>query len=138
MKQLIKVKRERNLSWPLIRFRVTLMKINADEILDIIDLAKNLGIDRVDIFPVMAWNSRHLASSYGPLLINELKHLREKILSYAKAKGVSVYIPSPESSQPRICEAPWRSIFISWNGDVHPCCFYLDKVLGNIFEEPPG
>jgi radical SAM protein with 4Fe4S-binding SPASM domain len=32
-----------------------------------------------------------------------------------------------------ICPAPWFTCAIHWNGDVAPCCKWVDKPMGNIF-----
>jgi len=136
IKHLSIIKRSRHLILPLIRFRVTLMKINAGEITDIIRIAKSIGIDRIDIIPVMAWNSKHYNSPYGPLSLQDLTKIQRQVLKMSQNVGVGVRFPLPSSTKSNsVCTVPWRSIFISWNGDVHPCCFYLDKALGNIFEE---
>jgi radical SAM protein with 4Fe4S-binding SPASM domain len=32
-----------------------------------------------------------------------------------------------------VCSSPWFTCTIHWNGDVVPCCKWLDKPMGNVF-----
>ena len=67
------------------------------------------GIDRLKVKRYIAWNGSEAR-------INSLA-----LASVARRKSV-------------VCDKPWTSVTILWNGDVVPCCFDSngDYVLGNI------
>jgi radical SAM protein with 4Fe4S-binding SPASM domain len=52
-----------------------------------------------------------------------------------------VHLPSQryetlQMMQRRVCFQPWKTLYVKPNGDVRPCCFSGDTVLGNLFEQP--
>ena len=102
------------------------MKHNEHEIPEIINLAKDLGVDQLDLKPVS---------------------LFENILDIDKEEAYNKYIPKnkkysrystdkKEVNKLIICPA-LRSVLILYNGDVVLCCYDYDGIhkIGNIFEQ---
>jgi len=42
----------------------------------------------------------------------------------------------PIPGQTRDCLDPWFQPFIKENGDVHPCCWFYEPALGNVYQTP--
>lgn len=48
---------------------------------------------------------------------------------------LDLYLNKKNKKETSLCLAPWTGCFISWEGDVHPCCSHLGEPMGNIFKQ---
>jgi MoaA/NifB/PqqE/SkfB family radical SAM enzyme len=118
---------------PFLMLSCTVSKSNLNEVEDIVRLARETGIYNVGVHSVIAFNERHFVGPFGPPSSEELSKVLSKAEALARRLGVKLFTHYPLASSQ--CEAPWTQMFIAWDGTVYPCCLYLSKPLGNIFEE---
>lgn len=116
---------------------------NIGELINFIELAENLGIKKI-IFQIIQ-NKGDYLNKYDEeikknILINE-KDINKKIKEIkkiAKRKNIQIVFPHPGKKANSGCIWPWRSIYITWNGYVTPCCKILNynkPFIGNILKE---
>jgi radical SAM protein with 4Fe4S-binding SPASM domain len=121
IRKLENVKKERKSRLPRICCNLTIVNSNIDELIDFVELAHSLGIERII--------GRPLILNKGLNMDNE--KIRDKarvnrILDIAKKKavghGMSFSIPRyKDKFKPKQCRAPWNQLYISSNGDVSIC-----------------
>ena len=120
---------------------MVLTQLNCTDIPEMISLLSNLGVDHLFVSEVRecmpdknTWDKLNLASvnstSEFSSMINECKLLaRQKNIGFSfNANKMTNRI------QKRICEAPWKHIFVAADGDVSVCC-ELPLVFGNLKEQ---
>lgn len=125
----------------IISLAVTILKDNIDEIPDFIKLAKNTGVSKI-IFQTLQekedYISKYEKGAKGQKTSNLKKIIKEKFKEakrLAMAYNINLIFDEEKS---RGCLWPWRSIYVTWNGNVTACCKILDyrtPVMGNIIKE---
>lgn len=117
-KELIKIKKENNLEFPIIQARMLVMKHNEHQIDEFKKISKELEVDEMEL-----GNIQMNPNTAGE---NWLPDNQEFV--YATYRG-------EEKVQP--CHWPWSGLTINWDGGVSPCCIIDDQDtdFGNIFEE---
>lgn len=113
-----------------------LLKENIEEIPSFIILAKELGIKKV-AFQKMQEKRDYLEkySAYAAGQKIDCHEIASKIneaKKIANENKISLIFDEEKSTG---CIWPWRSIYITWNGNVTPCCKILNDSLGNILKE---
>lgn len=83
--------------------------------------------------------------NYTPYISKELeldKEEEKNILSYLKSLNNKIIFTGHYSKKNYfkeeeigICKVAWFETFISWNGDVYPCCHFFDFSFGNVIEQ---
>lgn len=114
---------------------------NIDEIPKFINFAQSLGVKKV-IFQIIQGKQDYV-DKYDSKLKKSIKFSKkniEKKIKQAKkiAKKKKIFVVFPHPNKSSGCIWPWRSIYITWNGYVTPCCKILDyrnPVFGNILKE---
>ena len=123
-------KKERNLTKPQVTLQFVVMKHNEHEVGDIIEIARSLGVDNLNLKTV----------SLGSWVdVDKRRRLAKKWLpSNQRYSRYEIRDEAPQvKSKPKICG--WiRQSVILWNGDVTVCCYDFngELVVGNIFKEP--
>lgn len=117
-----------------------LFKDNIDEIEDFVSLANEVGVKKIGFQTIQT--KEDYVDKYGEDLksntIYELSGLKDKIIKakkFARKKGVNLIFDEEKSPG---CIWPWRSIYITWEGYVTPCCKILDyhrPYFGNILKD---
>lgn len=122
-------------------FIITLQKQNVKELKDILVLAHDHGIKRVEVNPVRlpVWDKNHLRWSS-----DKDRHILDAE-EYAKKKGMSLLFHgdiSPVKNnkasgrivRPKRCPNPWTNLFITYDGKIGPCNHLMSKpvVLGDL------
>jgi radical SAM protein with 4Fe4S-binding SPASM domain len=118
-----------------------IMKNNLNEVSDFVILAKDLGIKKIG-FQTMQEKEDYI-KKYGSEAKKQAirdfnAELKEKIKEakiLADKYKISLIFDQEKSTG---CIWPWRSIYITWNGYVTPCCKILDyrkPYFGNILKE---
>lgn len=127
---LCREKKEGKFTRPQVTLQFVVMKHNEHEISAIVELARSLGVDNLNLKTVSlgSWVSLEkrvqLAKQWLPEEEEYRRYRIEKEIPEIKAK-------------PRLCG--WiRQSVILWNGDVTMCCYDFngELVVGNIFKEP--
>lgn len=117
---------------------------NVAELLDLIKLGESLRVDKVNPTPIVEYD---LPSNKKFLLDKYKKELKKVVDQYLAAKNqikiqVDIeplldFLDSKSSKRSKVCFIPWYSTYISWEGDVYPCCYYYNGQInfGNIFKK---
>lgn len=121
-----------------LRFVVTLMKENLHDLNGIILLAKEVGIKHVHIHGVQVYDEQLRGGIYDLPSEKEIRNELQEILSLCKTQNIMITYTGlfRDGAKAPLCKSPWTNCFIAWDGTVHPCCAYLEKSFGNVFETP--
>jgi radical SAM protein with 4Fe4S-binding SPASM domain len=155
IRRLQELKRERGSSTPDVGFEYVLGRDNLHEMREVIDLARSLGICRVNFRPL---NLVGIEEREGELLGGMTKDQYREALHAARDHARELDIPTnldevigllpfyevrytpefnPEGRSPD-CIYPWVQVYVAVDGNVTPCCaLQMDEkvTLGNMFEE---
>ena len=117
-KELIKIKKENNLKFPIIQTRMLVMKHNEHQIDEFKKISKQLEVDEMEL---------------GNIQLNP-STAKEEWLPNNPEFVYATYLRE-EKIQP--CHWPWSGLTINWDGGVSPCCIIDDQDtdFGNIFED---
>ena len=106
-----------------------------DGLQEVLNLARECGVGNVHL---------HNTSIFEPGLSDYVtpgeKEIAELKIFVAKEFGdlkvdfsrLDLYFNKKETN---FCLAPWTGCFITWEGDVHPCCSHLGEPMGNVFRQ---
>ncbi len=134
---LIAEKARRKSKMPNITISAVLMKENYKEIRRFIEFAANGGIKQVFFSPLFWYPDKSYLSFYDEHNLStdeiyELKKSFPKLVEFAQTKDIELDIkfspgfnPDENKNQPTndlVCTEPWTTIFITWDGEIRPCC----------------
>jgi len=143
LKQFIQIRNEmfNEKQRPPIIFEITLRRSNIHEILDIIKLAKVIGVDGVKGYHLFAFFPEFESES----LVHDKERYNEtyyKAMKLSKDLDIKVSLELPyllSGSAPqfdtRPCPRIWRRFWIDFNGDIVPCHHPSRIVVGNAFHD---
>ncbi len=136
IKKLDRLKRAKKSRLPRICSNLTVVNSNIDELVDFVDLAHSIGIERIV--------GRHLILNEGLDMDDEKVRDHERVNNIldgaekrAAGYGMSFSIPKYEDTvKPKQCRAPWSQLYISSNGDVSVCPrIHLYAKIGNFLTD---
>ena len=145
LKRLINEKDKQN-SEMQIDIAIVVQKNNINDIVNIIKLLDKLGTDHINPTPVVEYDIKEYEKFTLKNYIEELKKLIQDI-SKLKTKtkinydSLKQYLKDYDEKnikyQTESCFVPWYNTYITWEGDVVPCCYHYDNQVkfGNVFEE---
>jgi len=125
---------------PEIHFSIVLMRKNIEELPAILTLAKDLGVRRVGVAHLVAYEGldikeeslsehRNLANTY----LNEARQLARKLdvsfvapPNFLDVESPISYSESETQHSGRQCHWPWSEILIYPDGTVYPCCYWYE------------
>lgn len=114
---------EKHQKKPKTYINIALMDENFGNVEEGLALAKSVGVDIVNFERSFPWTEDRGKSE---------PELFSRIRSAAKKTGCKVTLPIPHTN---ICPLFGLTLFVRCNGDVAPCCYRADHVLGNILQE---
>lgn len=126
LRNIIKLRDDRNLTYPYINFVVTAMKDNYKQIPDIVRLAADIGLDEVKVVYFTSFrddlNNQALESMQTDVrtVFNEAEKLADEY-------NVKLKLPYIQGEDPaganyhRPCYMSWRDLFIGSDGYIRPC-----------------
>lgn len=129
IQKICQYKKEKGFKKPYIILQFLVMKQNEHEIQDVIKLAKDLGVDKIDLKTL----------SLGSFVDFEKKiELAKQNLPENSEYSRFIFKDGnlKAKSKPQICS--WvRQAVILWNGDVAICCYDFsgEIIIGNIFKD---
>jgi radical SAM protein with 4Fe4S-binding SPASM domain len=117
---------------------------NIDEVPNIVELAGEMGVDRVTLQPFVSnWGKEDMKERANSMKVDLYSRKFAAIVKQAKqiANKNSIYLNVNYSnfySKKKPCTWAWKSAHICSNGDVVPCSVLADSdtvKLGNVFEK---
>jgi radical SAM protein with 4Fe4S-binding SPASM domain len=155
LRELLAARAELGLGRPRVQMNTVLMRRNASELNALLDLAADVGVDRVWIqglshdfadvgedetfVSIRAWTAaQQLGDDQLDTLLADAAHRADQL-------GLDLRLPdAPANSLPRLagepgCDWPWRSAYVGYDGTVQPCCMLMGHdrgVLGNVHDQP--
>lgn len=146
-----RVKEERSIITPHLRFQFVILGDNYTEIPDVINLAAQKKVEAVYLQPVqLTYVEERRESLLESFSSDNLKKVLLSSACLAEERGVVTNINRllknfdlfflGKKATKRICIMPWFSFFLSATGDVRPCCSFAtsEADLGNMFKEDFG
>lgn len=131
---------------PTITFQMTIMKSNYKELEKMIDLAANLGIDRIKAYHLFAF-SEEMNNESVMNLKEEYNKIYENAKKRAKIHNIEAFLAAPfELNNSKIfiknkninkvpCPLLWHAFWIDINGDILPCANPTRIIMGNIHNQ---
>ena len=155
IRELQRIKKEKNSRTPYLRLQFVLQSDSIPEIGEVVELAHELGANSLYFQPLetllVADRKEELTrnvtfDNLKDQLIAANNRARELNLGTNAGiliKSLASYFQKyqqgiPEEPPQRICLLPWFSLYITVDGDVRPCCSFGEGetlVLGNLFEQ---
>jgi radical SAM protein with 4Fe4S-binding SPASM domain len=155
LRQLMSTRAELSLVRPRVQMNTVVMRRNASELDALVDLAADVGVDRLWIqglshdFGDVGEDETFVAirhwTAAQQMPDDELETLLSRAALRARDLGLDLRLPdAPDTSPPRMagepgCDWPWRAAYVGYDGTVQPCCMVMGHargVLGNIHEQP--
>jgi radical SAM protein with 4Fe4S-binding SPASM domain len=145
--------RERGAHRPRVSMFFIAMRENLSQLPAVIEKAGALGVDSV-VLQRLVYFETGLAVAGQSVMGVELQELFDRCEEAARAAGVELVgsggndaeqsLQPVDSRRPWAgCSRPWRSTYVTANGNVLPCCIapfatqdYGGIILGNVFERP--
>jgi len=132
IRQIVRLKREAELPLPAVHVVFVAMRRNVEQLPDMVDLVADMGADNLTVQYMVVHGEDVRAESlfYHQDLANEMLAAAQE---RAREVGLSVQFPprfgvDRRESAPT-CTDPWRTAFVRWNGEVHPCCYAPSTVV---------
>lgn len=125
----------------IMAIQTIILKENIDEIPEFVKLAKELGADKI-AFQTLQTKENYM-KNYGAdmksqIVKDKFKKLTQKIEEAKElADKYKIRLIFDETESPG-CIWPWRGIYVTWNGNVTPCCKILNynkPYFGNLLKE---
>ena len=126
LKNIVKIKKERNLTYPWINFVFCAMKSNIHELPDLVKLAAEIGIEEVKVVFLTAFDNI-LAKE---VLWNEQDLVRKvfgEAETLANELGIVLKLPHIQGEDEagdalhKDCFVSWRDFFLGSDGYIRPC-----------------
>ena len=126
-------KRRRGSKRPKAYLDITMYKDNLAQILDVVRLASELQVDAVILHRL--FNLHKVAPGIECLSAEEEESLFAEVKRLARESRLELYLP-PKHALP--CRVVKRSIFVTVEGKVTPCCYLPEFYLGDALSEGVG
>ncbi len=145
LKKLINKRNKQN-SEMKIYIAIVVQKNNIGDVVNIIKLLDKLGVDQINPTPIVEYDIKKYEKF---TLKNYIKELKKVIGNLSKLKtktkidydSLKQYLKDYNNKNLKYktesCFAPWYNTYITWEGDVVPCCYFYDKQVsfGNVLVE---
>ncbi|MFH1588894.1 MAG: radical SAM protein [Candidatus Diapherotrites archaeon] len=114
------------------------MKENIHEMEPLIELAKNLGVNKVLFVGVITFEGTE-DKSLNNLKKEEMEKIFEKTKAKAEELGITIMgLPSISRTEQEECDYPWVSAYITSSGEVLPCCFVKQRDKSEVSSSSMG
>jgi len=136
IKKLVELRDRCGATLPKVCTNLTLINSNIKELIDFVDLAHRIGVQRIV--------GRHLILNEGLDISEEViqdtetaNAIIENAEKMAASFGIDFSVPRyPNYSEPKHCRAPWQQLYISSNGDVSVCPrIHIYERIGNLLTQ---
>lgn len=133
LEKLISEKARLGVKKPKTYLDITIYEENYDEILEMIKLAKEAGIEAVILHRL--FNVYNVDTDIKYISEKEEGNLFHKVEELKKELKFEIYLPRRHSLPCRIVK---YSVFVTCDGKVTPCCFLPEFYMGNALESEEG
>ncbi len=148
LKHLAALKSKHRSPYPILNFLVCVMQENKGELVEVVNLAKTLGVSKVDFQTIYPFTQDARKS-----VIQELKEVHEvtaPAMNRTRELGIMATLsPIGFGIKERLrfehhelkpgtrlfCENVWQTLHVGVDGDVRFCCFWTGRHLGNLAEQ---
>jgi len=145
VRRFIEMRNESRTNLPRVVLAAVAMKDNVDELPELVDLARDLSADAIEINYLMAYKEELVDRSLFFDRSRANASLTE-VAGRARAAGIEtrlpdLFAPDDERREPRpqkTCLRPYDFSYVGYDGNVRPCCFpllYLGTVVQTDFRE---
>ncbi|MDR2395725.1 MAG: radical SAM protein [Endomicrobium sp.] len=128
---------------PTLTLQVTLSRDNLEDLPKIVEIADDLGADRVKAYLMVVYKETELPNSlwyYQEMtdkILEEAEQNAQKAeIAYKFPKKFKSQTISAQNDVDTDCHFLWQEAWIKPNGDVVTCCVLNAPVVGNIIQEP--
>ena len=133
LEKLMSEKKGLDLKKPKTYLDITIYEENYDEILEMIKIAKEAGIEAVilhRLFNVYKVDPdiKYISEKEEGILFHKVEELKKEL-------KFEIYLPMRHSSPCRIVK---YSVFVTCDGKVTPCCFLPEFYMGNVLDSEDG
>jgi len=130
IKTFIRIQRELNKKNPILGLEFVAMTKNIHELLPYIDLANHIGISRIVVSHVIAFSEDQEKEALYNHSDPRYQQIWDEAISKARNLGIHLTLPPLRAVKNSDCRfRPWQSFFVSWKGDIKPCCTYLHPLV---------
>ena len=126
LKEIVRIKKERGLTYPWINFVFCAMKSNITELPDLVRLAAEIGIEEVKVVYLTVFGEDLLSESlWGEETL--VRGVFEEAVKVGEELGIALKLPHyigedvAENKLHKDCFVTWRDFFLGSDGFVRPC-----------------
>ena len=125
-----------------VMFNVVMTRENSHQLTELIDLAREIGVNSVNLAPFNITSTDYEISYYEFFQSREFRDSYHRALERARQYSdlELTYWRSKRSGQGfRSCPSPWSNFYVTWDGYVVPCCvkpFPKELNFGNLNNRP--
>jgi len=126
IKAFIEMKKELNKKNPALGLEFVATTKNIHELLPYLDLAKKIGISKIVVSHVITFSKDHEKEALYNHSDPKHQQIWDEAISKARNLGIHLTLPPLQAVENSNCRfRPWQCLFVSWKGDIKPCCIYL-------------
>jgi pyrroloquinoline quinone biosynthesis protein E len=115
-----------------------LMKENVNELTKLVALCATLGVDAIFVqlvqYQLDVGISDKQQASYFSSNRDVVNHQIDSAFRESQQLKLPITIQTLQR-RTKLCDWPWSRIYVTWNGNVLPCCTVFDVIMGNVFSE---
>ncbi len=129
IKTFTEMKKELNRNNPILGLEFVAITKNIHELLPYIDLAKKIGINKIVVSHVITFSEDQEKEALYNHSDPRHQQIWNEAISKARDLGIRLILPPSQAVENSNCRfRPWKCLFVSWKGDVKPCCTYLHSL----------
>ncbi len=134
LRNIVKIKKEQNLSYPYMNFVFTAMKSNFRQIPDLVRLTADIGLEELKVVYLTAF-SEDMRQESLYYCMDEVREVFDEAARLAEQLGVLLKLPHLSGEDPagdkvhKDCFTPWRDFFLGSDGYVRSCMSTPDKLF---------
>lgn len=132
LRDIVSVKKEKQITWPYMSFVFCAMRSNLHELPMLVDLAADIGLDKVKVVYLSAFSSNLVDETLWGLEC-EVQSVFNEAARRGDAQGIILELPYVSGIDPaggkyhQDCFVGWRDFFLGSDGFIRPCMSTAEK-----------